>query len=151
MKRNPAAENARKSMKVWAWLVPVVVVLLLAGWIWLDEPLLAEKLRSNPIDERTTAIELVPIVSGQPADDQRILLSDAEAIERLRRAYRWTHAHAYCCLGEPDDQPVAYVYFLADGQRLSEPLPIFADLSVPSVNRTFRQMLYQAWQELSTK
>ncbi len=115
-------------LKCLLMLLPV----LLSAWILLDAPF-EDKLTTHPL-ENADAIEFV-------TDGSSLILQDPDAIALLKRAYRWTNRHAYCCLGSPDKEPSARMYTLRGGTRQPEPLRLFDDLSVPTFNLTFRWLL----------
>lgn len=127
-------------MKKWLWLIPVAI-LLLAGYFVIETPF-EDKIYNNPIGEDVTALEF-RLADGSAS----IRLHDAEVIDELRRAHRWTNYHMYCCL-EPDEV-YARVYEVTDGRRNpAEPMKIYNSWDVPSFNLEFRLMLRRVCDEL---
>ncbi len=127
-------------MKKWLWLIPVAV-LLLVGYFVIETPF-EDKVYSNPIIEGITALEF-SLADGSAS----IRLHDADTINALRKAHRWTNYHMYCCLAA--DQVYAYVYEVTDGRRNpAEPMKIYSSWDVPSFNLEFRLMLRKTCDEL---
>ena len=126
----------------WLWLIPAL--LLLAGYCAIETPFV-DKVYGNPIDEEITALEF-QLADGSAS----IRLNDADTIDALRRAHRWTNRHMYCCLAP--DQVYAYVYEATNGRRNpAEPLKIYAGNATPSFNLEFRLLLRQVCDELLGK
>lgn len=127
-------------MKKWLWLIPAVI-LLLAGYFVIETPF-EDKRYNNPIGEGVTALEF-RLADGSAS----IRLNDADTIDALRKAHRWTNYHMYCCLAP--DQVYAYVYEVTDGSRNpAEPMKIYSSWDVPSFNLEFRLMLRRVCDEL---
>lgn len=118
-------------------LLLLLVLLPLTGCT-LSEELLTEKRRVQPFPEGTTAIIFEP----RDGSADRIV-TDERVIAALQEAYRWTNDHAFCCLeGEVTADITVYV----NGQRHpAERQKLYTDLSVPSFNREFRELLRQVW------
>lgn len=127
-------------MKILLWFVPVVIILL-AVYIVIEAPL-EDKVYNNPISEGVEALEF------QLADgSSSIRLHDADTINRLRNAYRWTNYHMYCCL--ESDEVYAYVYKVTNNTRNpAEPMKIYNSLGTPSFNLEFRLLLRKTCDEL---
>ena len=126
-------------MKKWLWLIPVIV--LLAAYFVIETPF-EDKTYTNPIGEDVTALEF-RLADGSAT----LLLEDPQAIAKLRRAYRWTNYHMYCCLAS--DEVYAYVYEVVDGQRSPlEPMKVYNSSEVPSFNLEFRLLLQKYCNEL---
>lgn len=126
-------------MKRWLWIIPLAI--LLVAYFMIEAPF-EDKRYNNPIGEDVTALEI------QLADGSASLrLDDPEAIDRLRKAHRWTNYHMYCCLA-PEDV-YARVYEVTDGRRNpAEPMKIYSSWDVPSFNLEFRLLLHKYCNEL---
>ena len=126
-------------MKKWLWMIPLAI--LLVGYFMIEAPF-EDKRYNSPIGEDVTALEI------QLADGSAILrLDDSEAIDRLRKAHRWTNYHMYCCLA-PEDV-YARVYEVTDGTRNpAEPMKIYSSLDIPSFNLELRLLLCKYCDEL---
>lgn len=123
-------------MKKWLWLIPAAI-LLLVGYFVIETPF-EDKRCANPIGEGVTALEFV-LADGSAS----VRLTDPEAIDKLRRAYRWTNYHMYCCL-EPDEV-FARVHMIGSP---TEPIKIYNSWDVPSFNLEFRLLLRKYCDEL---
>ena len=127
-------------VKKWWWLIPAII-LLLAAYFVIETPF-EDKVYDNPIDEDVIALEF-RLADGSAS----IRLEDAEAIDKLRKAYRWTNYHMYCCLGY--DEIYARVYEVTDGTRKpAEPMKVYNSLDIPSFNLEFRLLLKKVCDEL---
>ena len=126
-------------MKKWLWMIPLAI--LLVAYFVVEAPF-EDKRYNSPIGEDVTALEI------QLADGSASLrLEDPEAIDRLRKAHRWTNYHMYCCLA-PEDV-YARVYEVTDGRRNpAEPMKIYSSLDIPSFNLEFRLLLRKYCNEL---
>ena len=135
--RNSKCEIRNFFLHKCALLLLLVLLLPLTGCT-LSEELLTEKRRVQPFPEGTTAIIFEP----RDGSADRIV-TDERVIAALQEAYRWTNYHAFCCLeGEVTADITVYV----NGQRHpAERQKLYADLSVPSFNREFRELLRQVW------
>lgn len=124
-------------LRRYALLLLLILLLPLTGCT-LPEELLTEKRRVQPFPEWTTAIIFEPR-DGAPSR----IVTDEQVIAALQEAYRWTNVHAFCCLeGEVTADITVYV----NGQRHpAERQKLYTDLSVPSFNREFRELLRQVW------
>ena len=123
-------------------LLIIVAVAVLAVYLVLEAPL-TEKLRNSPIDVDVDALEFV-LADGSGS----VFLKDPAAIDKLRRAYRWTNRHIYCCL--LPDQVYARVYQVSNGARKpAEPVKVYSSVSVPSFNLAFRLLLQRYCMQLS--
>ena len=130
-------------MKKWLWLIPAAM-LMLVGYFVIETPF-EDKVYGNPIGEGITALEF-SLADGSAS----IRLNDADTIDALRKAHRWTNDHMYCCLAP--DEVYAYVYEVTDGRRNpAEPMKIYSSWDVPSFNLEFRLMLRKACDELLGK
>ena len=124
-------------LRRYALLLLLILLLPLTGCT-LPEELLTEKRRVQPFPEGTTAIIFEPR-DGAPSR----IVTDEQVIAALQEAYRWTNGHTFCCLeGEVTADITVYV----NGQRHpAERQKLYTDLSVPSFNREFRELLRQVW------
>ena len=130
-------------MKKWLWLIPAAM-LMLVGYFVIETPF-EDKVYGNPIGEGITALEF-SLADGSAS----IRLNDADTIDALRKAHRWTNDHMYCCLAP--DEVYAYVYEVTGGRRNpAEPMKIYSSWDVPSFNLEFRLMLRKTCDELLGK
>ena len=130
---NAGMSEGRLNMRRWLWLIPTAI-LLLAGYFVIETPF-EDKVYSNPIGEDVVALEF-RLADGSAG----FRLEDADAIDKLRKAYRWTNYHMYCCLGY--DEIYACVYEVTDGtRRPAEPMKVYNSLDIPSFNLKFRLLL----------
>lgn len=120
-----------------ALLLLLMLLLPLTGCT-LSEELLTEKRRVQPFPEGTTVIIFEP----RDGSADRIV-TDERVIAALQEAYRWTNDHAFCCL---EGEVTADITVFVNGQRHpAERQKLYTDLSVPSFNREFRELLRQVW------
>lgn len=127
-------------MKKCLWLI-LVAILLLVEYFVIETPF-EDKIYANPIHEDVIALEF-RLADGS----ESIRLEDTEAIDKLRKAYRWTNYHMYCCLGY--DEIYARVYEVTDGTRNpTEPMKVYNSLDIPSFNLEFRLLLKKVCDEL---
>lgn len=119
-------------------IIPLLLaLLLLLSGCSLQEELLTEKRRINPIPADATALVFTG-VSGTRT------VSDPEVISALRASYRWTNYHLHCCL---EGEVAARMTIIAGGSlHPAEPGKVYADPDVPSYNPAFRRLLRCVWE-----
>ena len=126
-----------KSKKIWIILIALILFLLAAGIKTVG--LLTEKIRENPIPEQTQAIVFLPTEE----DGVCRVIEDEKMIARLRKSYRWTNAHMFCCMKKPLAYLDVVIGGAADPRERSE---YHGSLLTDSYNPTFRYWLHRAWE-----
>ena len=117
----------------------LLAVILLASGVQITG-LLTEKIRANPIPEQTQAIVLLSVSQ----DGVCRVIDDIPTIARLRKAYRWTNGHMFCCMEKPQAYLDVVIDSAADGRERSE---YHTNLLTNSYNPAFRFLLHQAWND----
>jgi len=113
------------------------IVLLIIAVAWLNGVLI-EKTRVNFVSEHT---QTIVFVSSEDSNTCR-LISDEKSIRQLRKAYRWTNRHMFCCM----EKPLAYLDVIVDNTaNTNERSEYYASLWTNSYNLGFRYLLHQAW------
>ena len=118
----------------------LILVALMALLLTGCDLLVMERIETNPINERTTAI----VFDGQDESGMVYVVTDAETIAGLGAAYRWTHAHMRCCL----EGEVAEVMDFLEGSRIApwelSRDRLYASDDVPAYNAAYRKALRAA-------